>query len=237
MIQGILGKKISMTQIFKGAEEAIPVSVLEAGPCVVLQVKTPDKDGYTAVQLGYDSKKESLVNRPDMGKFKRIKATPVSFVKELRVDEIGELKAADKITVEMFEVGEYVDVTGTSIGKGFQGGMKRWNWHGGPGSHGSNSHRAPGSVGATDAARVFKGHPLPGQMGNENVTVQGLEVVDVDKENNLLVVKGAVPGKRNNYLIIKKSCKKTKRDLEAEKKKGHKKALNPLKQSKKSMKK
>jgi len=234
-MNGLLGKKIGMTQIFRETGEVVPVTVVEAGPCVILQIKSSDKDGYTAVQLGFDNKKEARVNKPEMGNFKKAKVDPVKFSKELRIDKTEDLKVADKLTVEIFEIGEYVDVTGTSIGKGFQGGMKRWNWKGGPGGHGSMSHRAPGSIGVTDPCRVLKGKHLPGHMGNLKVTAQGLEIAEVDKENNLLLLKGAVPGKRGNYVVIRKSFKKKKKDPKAKASQEVKK-LNPLKASKKKAK-
>jgi large subunit ribosomal protein L3 len=235
MINGILGKKIGMTQIYGKSGEFIPVTVIEAGPCVVLQVKSGQKDGYHAVQIGFGNKKEKNTNKPLMGKFKKINSKPMSFVREIYVDSIEGIKPADVLTVDIFTPGEYVDVRGTSIGKGFQGGVKRWNWSRGPMSHGSMSHRAPGSIGVTDPPRVLKGKTLPGQMGNKRFTVQGLEVVELDKENSLLLLKGAVPGAKNNYLVINKSVKKKKKiDKPAA---AVSKKVNPMKQSKKLMKK
>jgi large subunit ribosomal protein L3 len=236
MINGILGKKIGMTQVYGKSGEFIPVTVVEAGPCVVLQVKTMDKDGYKSVQIGFGKKKEKNVSKPLMGKFKKINTPPACFVKEILVDSTEGIKPADVLTVDIFSQGEYVDVRGTSIGKGFQGGVKRWNWNRGPMSHGSMSHRAPGSIGVTDPPRVMKGKTLPGQMGNKRFTVQGLEVVELDKENNLLLLKGAVPGADNNYLVINKS-KKKKKKVPKPASTGVVKKINPLKQSKKMMKK
>lgn len=213
MINGLLGKKIGMTQIFKDTGEVVPVTVIEAGPCVVLQIKSPQTDGYAAVQLGFDNRKETRTNRPQMGRFKKINVAPIRFIKEIRTGNLQDLKVADRITVDIFTAGGYVDITGTSIGKGFQGGVKRWHWKGGPKTHGSTSHRAPGSIGASsDPSRVFKGQHLPGQMGNRRVTVQGLEVVEVDKENNLILVKGAVPGPKGNYLLIREALKKKRKE-------------------------
>lgn len=238
MINGILGKKIGMTQIFKEDGAALSVTVVEAGPCKILDIKTDQDDGYNAVQLGFENKKPSNVNKSLLGFFKKFDCEPVRYVREFLVDKSEEIKSSDIVTVELFEIGEYVDISAKSIGKGFQGGMKRWNWKGGPESHGSMSHRAPGSIGASsDPSRVFKGQHMANRMGNARVTVQGLEVIDIDKDNNLLIVKGAVPGKKGNLLVINKSFRKAKRDFEAEKNKTHKKSLNPLKQSKKSMKK
>lgn len=214
MINGLLGKKIGMTQIFKDEGRIVPVTVIEAGPCQVLQVKSPDKDGYAAIQLGFDSKKEARVNKPQMGRFKKIKANPVRFIKEIKTGNLEGVKPADNITVDIFTAGDYVDITGTSIGKGFQGGVKRWHWKGGPKTHGSNSHRAPGSIGSSaEPSRVYKGQHLPGQMGNAKVTVQNLEVVEIDKENNLMLVKGAVSGPKGRYLIIKRALKKKRKEL------------------------
>jgi large subunit ribosomal protein L3 len=236
MINGILGKKIGMTQIFGKSGEFIPVTVIEAGPCTVLQVKSSQKDGYQAVQIGFGEKKEKNTNKPSMGKFKKINSKPMPFVREIYVDSIEGIKPADVLTLDIFSPGEYVDVRGTSIGKGFQGGVKRWNWSRGPMSHGSMSHRAPGSIGVTDPPRVMKGKTLPGHMGNKRFTVQALEVIELDKENNLLLLKGAVPGAKNNYLVINKSIKKKKKVAKPAGT-GAPKKINPLKQSKKMMKK
>lgn len=213
MINGLLGKKIGMTQVFRDGGRIVPVTVIEAGPCVVLQVKSPDKDGYAAIQLGFGNKKKTSVNKPQMGRFRKINADPVCFVKEIKTDNHEVVKPADKITLDIFTAGDYVDITGTSIGKGFQGGVKRWHWKGGPKTHGSMSHRAPGSIGASSApSRVFKGQHLPGRMGNAKVTVQNLEVVEINKENNLMLVKGAVSGPKGRYLIIKRALKKKKKE-------------------------
>jgi len=212
---GLLGKKIGMTQAFGTDGEVIPLTVIEAGPCAVLQVKSADRDGYFAIQLGFGEKKESRANKPDLGRFKKAGVPPKRFVREIRVVQ-GETEKDDKeyklgqeILVDVFQQGDFVDISGISVGKGFQGGMKRWHWSGGPETHGSMSHRRPGSIGASsDPSRVFKGQHLPGRMGGKKVTTQNLEVVRVDKENNLLLVKGAVPGHKNSYLVIKKAKKK-----------------------------
>ncbi|NQT90982.1 MAG: 50S ribosomal protein L3 [Candidatus Omnitrophica bacterium] len=221
MINGLLGKKLGMTQIFSVKGEAISVTVVEAGPCVVLQVKTKEKDGYLSAQLGYSEKKESRTNKPDMGRFKKVGVKPTRFVRELRSEDLEGLKIKDSVTVNIFQAGEYVNVTGVSIGKGFQGGIKRWHWKGGPKSHGSKSHRAPGSIGSSaDPSRVFKGQHLPGQMGNKKVTVQNLEVVEIDEENNLMLLKGATPGFKGGYLVIKKSIRKKKKEPKPEAEEG-----------------
>lgn len=209
MAIGILGRKIGMTYIFNDNGNPVSVTVIEAGPCPVLQVKTAEKDKYSAVQIGFDHKKENLTTKPLLGKFKKINVTPKRFIREIRLNADEKYEIGQEIKIDIFNPGDYVDVTGTSIGKGFQGGMKRWNWRGGGGSHGSMQHRAVGSIGSsTTPGRVFRGHHLPGRMGNQRVTTQNLEVVNVDKENNLILLKGAVPGHKNSYLIIKKSGRK-----------------------------
>ncbi len=211
-MRGILGKKIGMTQIFKDTGELIPATVIEAGPCHILQIKNKTEDGYSALQLGFDSKKEKRVKKPDQGHFKKAGVTPKRLVRELRIneEEAKSFEAGGEIYVDMFNQGDFVDVTGVSIGRGFQGGVKRWHWKGGGGGHGSMFHRAPGSIGggSSDPSRVFKGHHLPGHMGMEKKTIQNLEVIEVDKENNLLVIKGAVPGHKNSYLLIREAKKK-----------------------------
>ncbi len=208
---GILGRKIGMTQVFRNDGRVIPVTVIEAGPCYVLQIKTKEKDGYDAVQLGFVDKKEKATNKPELGKFKKINIPPKRFIRELRVTPEQKFEVGQKVRIDVFAPGDAVDITGTSIGKGFQGGMKRWHWKGGPKTHGSTSHRRAGSIGSsTTPGRVFKGHHLPGRMGGDTVTVQNLEVVKVDPENNLLVIEGAVPGHKNSFLVIKKA-KKLKR--------------------------
>lgn len=208
-MNGILGKKIGMTQVFDAEGQVIPVTVLRSGPCFILQIKTKEKDGYTAVQLGFEEIKESKVKKPRLGKFKQIKVTPTRYIKEIRVADHKNYQVGQQIDLTQFNPGDLIDVVATSIGRGFQGGVKRWGWSIGPKSHGSMSHRAPGSIGASAfPSRVVKGHHLPGHMGNHRVTIQNLEVIKVDKENNLLVVKGSVPGPKNSFLIIKKSPRK-----------------------------
>lgn len=205
---GLLGKKIGMTQIYKDNGRLAPVTVIEAGPCSVLQIKKKDGDGYESVQLGFDDKRESLVNSPDAGRFKKAGVKPKRFVKEFRLGNTDNLKVGHVILVDIFAAGDFVDITGTSIGRGFQGGVKRWGWRGGPGAHGSMFHRAIGSIeSGPRLTRVTKGHHMPGHMGMDTVTVGNLEIVKVDKEKNLLVVKGAIPGPKNGYLVIKESMK------------------------------
>ena len=205
-MSGIIGKKIGMTSIYDANGKNIPCTVIEAGPCVVTQVKTPETDGYNALQLGFGDQKESRVNKPSMGHFKKAGAAPKKKLVEFR-DFEGEHNLGDAITVDIFAEGEYVDVAGTSKGKGFQGVVKRHNFRGvGDATHGQhNRMRAPGSIGAASyPARVFKGMRMAGQMGNKRVKVTNLQVMKVFPEKNLLVVKGAVPGPKNSYVIVEK---------------------------------
>ncbi|MBE0476789.1 MAG: 50S ribosomal protein L3 [Coriobacteriia bacterium] len=204
MAKTILGRKLGMTQVWGEGDILVPVTVIEAGPCVVSQVKTPERDGYSAVQLAYGDIKESKVNKPMAGHFAKAGVPAKRYVAEVRLEEGESFALGEEVTVEGFEVGSKVQVTGTSKGKGFQGVMKRHNYHGGPGGHGSHFHRAPGSVGqASTPSRVFKGLGLPGHMGSETVSVRSLEVVDVDTDQNLLLVKGAVPGAKGGLLTIR----------------------------------
>jgi len=206
MTKGILGKKLGMTQIFTEDGRLVPVTVIEAGPCYVLQVKKKGKEGYSAVQLGFQDAKETSLNKPLRGHFKKAKTSPKKFIRELRTEQ--ECKVGEKIELA-FEEGSFVDITGTSIGKGFQGGVKRWHWKGGKDSHGSMHHRQVGSLSASSfPSRIFKGTHMPGRMGGEKKTVQNLEVVKVDKESNLLLVKGAVPGHANGFLFVKEAKKR-----------------------------
>jgi len=209
MAIGILGRKIGMTEIFEEDGKLTPVTIIEAGPCLVLQLKSPDLDGYRAVQLGFGEKKENRTKRPLLGHFKKAGVKPKKFIKEIRISDKDNYKIGREIKVDIFKEGDFVDVSGMTIGKGFQGGMKRWGWKGGPASHGSMTHRRPGSIGASSfPSRVFKGHHLPGRMGGNRRTVQKLKVVKVDLENNMLMLKGAVPGHKNSYLVIRNTSKK-----------------------------
>ncbi len=204
-MKGILGTKVGMTQIWK-EDRAIPVTVIHAGPCPVVQRRTPEKDGYRAVQLGYFPVPEKRANRPMRGHFKRAGVEPVRFLREIRdFDPEG-----DVVTVEIFQPGERVDVTGTSKGRGFAGVMKRWNFAGGPDSHGAHRiHRHPGSIGNRKTpGRVYKGKKMAGHYGAERVTVQNLEVVDVIPEENLILVKGAIPGPNGGLVIVRETTKK-----------------------------
>ena len=206
----LLGKKIGMTQIFEG-EKLIPVTVIEAGPNFVNQKKNVSKDGYNALTLGYDDKKEKNTIKPEIGVFKKAGVTPKKFLKEFRTDNLDSYELGQEIKVDSFEGIEFVDVSGTSKGKGTAGVMKRHNFGGNRATHGvSRNHRLGGSNagGAASNSNVPKGKKMAGRLGNENVTVQNLRVVKFDVENNLLLVKGAIPGPKNGYLVIKKSVKK-----------------------------
>ncbi len=206
-MSGLLGKKLGMTRIFDQAGRSIPVTVIEAGPCFVTQVKRVESDGYDAVQLGYEEKKEKHTTRPEMGHFAKASVKPLRYVREFKgFDNLDELKPGDKLTVEMFREGERVKVSGISKGRGFQGVVRRHGFGGGPKTHGqSDRHRAPGSIGQSSfPSRVMKGLRMAGRLGNERVTVRNLEVVKVDPERNILMVKGAVPGARNSVVIIRK---------------------------------
>ena len=214
---GILGKKIGMTNIFDEEGRFIPVTVIEAGPCSVLGTRTNEKEGYSAVLLGYGEKKPSRVNKSQKKFFEKLKISPKKVVKEFRLKDAPANKAGDTINVSLFKKGDFVDVSGTTIGKGFQGGMKRWNWSGGEAGHGSMFHRAPGSVSASSfPSRVFKGHNLPGHMGAVKRTIQNLEVVDTDEEKNLMLVKGSVPGHKGAFLVVKHALKKKSKEAKSE---------------------
>ena len=211
MNKGIIGKKLGMTQIFLEDGTRVPVTVVQAGPCVVLQKKSDATDGYTAVQVGFESVVAAKANAADRGHCVKAGKGVFRYLRELKLNQTAELNVGDELTVAQFEPGDLVDVTGTSVGKGFQGVMKRYNFKGGRASHGSRFHRAPGSIGCSATpSRVFKNKKMPGQMGNERVTVQRLQVVRVDADQNLLLIKGAVPGCSNNVVVIKNSVKAIK---------------------------
>jgi len=205
-VAGIIGRKVGMTQVYAKDGRAIPVTVLEAGPCVVVQRKSTAKDGYSAVQLGLvDGRKVKHVTRPMKGHFDKAGLPPCRVLREFQVEDGDEVKVGDKVSVELFAPGDSVSVTGVSKGKGFQGVVKRHNFRGGAATHGSMFHRAPGSIGASAyPSRVLKGMRAGGHMGQDRVTVRNLEVVRIDAGNNLLVVRGAVPGAGGGYVVIRK---------------------------------
>ncbi len=208
MKKGILGKKIGMTQIFNEQGNVIPVTAIEAGPCLITQVKTGKNDGYNAIQLGFGQIKEKLVNKPIKGHFTKANLTPKKYLREFRLDDIANYSVGEEVKIDIFSVGDRVDISGISKGKGFQGVIKRHGAHRGPMEHGSMYHRRPGSMGATTSpGRVFKGKKLPGHMGNEKVTIQNLDVVGVDVEKNILLVKGAVPGQKGGLVYITNTVK------------------------------
>ena len=211
MNKTIIGKKVGMTQIFDEKGLVIPVTVIEAGPCTVTQVKTVETDGYNSIQLGYGEVKEKHVNKPLKGHFAKSKLTLKKHLREFRLDNVGEVKVGDEIKADVFEQGDKIDVQGTTKGKGFQGVIKRHGQHRGPMGHGSMYHRRPGSMGSTSTpGRVFKGKKLPGHMGCVTVTIQNLDVVRVDTDKNVLLIKGSVPGPKGAILKIKKTVKSAK---------------------------
>ena len=205
--KGILGRKLGMTQVFTESGKLIPVTVVEIEPNIVTQIKTIENDGYEAIQLGFDSKREKLANMPEKGHTSKANTTPKRFLKEIRGVNINDYKLGQKINIDIFEPGEVVDVTGTTKGKGFQGSIKRHNQSRGPMSHGSHYHRGPGSLGTMLPMRVFKGKNLPGHMGTLKVTIQNLEVVKIDLDNNVILIKGNIPGPKKGLVIIKNSIK------------------------------
>ncbi|MBO7222734.1 MAG: 50S ribosomal protein L3 [Kiritimatiellae bacterium] len=209
-MEGLIGKKIGMTQIWDADGVRIPVTVIEAGPCPVVQVKTTEKDGYEAVQLGWGSQKASRLSKAEVAHCAKAGLeTPVRVLREFKADAGEEVKAGDVYTVSVFENIGYVDVIGTSKGHGFQGVMKRWSFQGGPMTHGSHTKRRPGSIGMRqDPGSVEKGHPMPGHMGARRVTTQNLKVVQVRPEQNIILVKGAIPGPNGGMVIVRKSIKK-----------------------------
>ena len=213
--KGILGKKVGMTQVFTDAGELIPVTVVEATPNVVLQVKTMENDGYNAIQLGYQDKREVLSNKPEQGHVAKANTTPKRFIREFRDVELGDYKVADEVKVDTFQAGDIVDVTGITKGHGYQGNIHKDGQSRGPMAHGSRYHRRPGSLGAI-INRVFPGMKLPGRMGNKQVTIQNLVIVKADVENNVLLIKGNVPG-ANKSLVTVKSAVRPPRPKQSEK--------------------
>lgn len=207
---GIIGKKLKMTQIFKEDGEVVPVTLIEYKEGIVVDLKTLERDGYYAVKVGFEQTDEKKLTKPEIGYFKKRNLPLLKILKEFRVseEEIKNFKIGDKISIDIFKEGDYIDVTGKSIGKGFQGVVKRHGFHGGPATHGSMSHRAPGSIGPTTPQRVIKGRKMAGHMGSKKVTVQNLQIIKILNDENLIMVKGAVPGPSNSYLILKKAIKK-----------------------------
>ncbi len=215
---GLLAKKVGMSQVFDGEGHQVPVTVLEVGPCYVTALRTKEKHGYQAVQLGFDSIKEKKLNKPKLGYLKKVNIPALNFLREIRSESLESLNVGSELRVENFQEGEYVDIEGTSIGKGFQGVVKRLGYKGGASKgHGSMFGRVPGSIGAQAGGRgcrkkVRKGKGLPGQMGNEQICIQNLKVIKVDAENNLLVVKGSVPGVEGSYLVVRSALKRGKKN-------------------------
>ena len=207
MKKGILGRKVGMTQVFTKSGKLIPVTVISVEPNVVTQIKTMENDGYEAIQLGFDTKREKLATKASIGHTNKANTTPKRFFREIRGVDVNNYTLGQEIKVDIFAEGEMVDVTGTTKGKGFQGVIKRHNQSRGPMGHGSHYHRGPGSMGTMRPMRVFKGKKLPGHMGVETVTIQNLEIVSVDVENNAILVKGNVPGAKNSLVIIKTAVK------------------------------
>jgi len=200
---GLIGKKIGMTQVFAQDNSQVGVTAIEAGPCPILMVM--DKN----IQLGFELAKEKSVKKPQLGLFKKLNISPRKVIKDISKEANVEYKVGDELKVDLFKEGDFVDVSGISIGKSFQGGMKRWHWKGGPRTHGSTSHRRVGSIGSsTTPGRVFRGHHMPGHMGATKATIQNLKIIKIDLENNLLLIEGGVPGHKNGYLVITKALKK-----------------------------
>ena len=206
-MKGILGRKIGMTQVFATDGKLIPVTVIEATPNVVLQKKTVETDGYNAIQVGFEDKREKLANKPEKGVVAKANTAPKRFIKEIAGDEMLVFKAGQEVKVNIFTEGEIVDVTGTSKGKGYAGVIKRHNFHRGPMAHGSGYHRGTGSMGSIDSARIFKNKKMPGRLGGEQVTIQNLQIVKVDVEKNIILVRGNVPGAKKSYVMISNASK------------------------------
>lgn len=209
MTTGLLGKKLGMTQIFDVQGRVVPVTVIEAGPCTVVQRKKRQSDGYDAVQIGFDTRKAHLVNKPMLGHFRHAGKGAFRVLRELRVDSESSLEVGQELRVDIFREGDYVDVTGQTKGRGFSGVVKRWGFRGGRATHGSMFHRAPGSIGGSSfPSRVFKNMKMGGHYGNERVTVLNLRVVAIQPEKNLLLVRGAVPGAKNGLVFVRRAIKK-----------------------------
>src|SRR3989338_7079438 len=205
---GLLGKKLGMTHAYDDYGRRKAVTVIQAGPCTILQLREPARHGYQALQVGFEPIEEKKLRKPQLGQFKQAGSGPFRHVREFRMSDNGEWKIGQQLNVELSQPHELVDVTGVSIGKGFQGGVKRWGWKGGPQTHGSMSHRRPGSIGSTTTpGRVVRGHHLPGHMGQDRVTIQNLRILQLDTEHHLLLVEGSVPGAEEGLVIVRKSRK------------------------------
>lgn len=212
MSLGLLGKKLGMTHLYDEFGRQMAVTAIQAGPCTIVGLRTQERDGYASIQVGFEPIKETALTKPCSGQFKKRGTGAFRYVREFRTPAVtgeGATAVGQQLTVELFKENELVDVTGVSIGKGFQGGMKRWNWRGGPETHGSMSHRAPGSIGSTTTpGRVVRGHHLPGHMGADRVTIQNVRIVRLDAANHLLFVQGSVPGPEKQLVMVRKSAKK-----------------------------
>jgi large subunit ribosomal protein L3 len=221
MAIGLLGKKLGMTHVYDEFGRRVAVTALKAGPCTIVSIREPKRDRYRAIQVGFEPVKESKLSRPVLGQFKKAKTTAFRYLREFRLPDetkpanegvaeaASELAVGKQLSVDVFSENELVDVTGISIGKGFQGGMKRWHWSGGPATHGSTSHRAPGSIGSTTTpGRVWRGHHLPGHMGAEQVTLQNVRIVRLDIANHLMLIAGSIPGSEQGLVIVRKSAKR-----------------------------
>ncbi|MBW7898210.1 50S ribosomal protein L3 [Candidatus Brocadiaceae bacterium B188] len=206
MLHGFLGKKIGMTQIYTDEGKLLPVTLIQAGPCSVIQIKTFENDGYSAIQIGFDDKKKKSATRPEIGHVSKLSLEPKRFIREIKPEMGAELKIGQSITVDIFQDVKMVDVIGVTKGKGYAGVMKRWNFKGGLNTHGSTRHRPPGSIGSnTDPGRVMRGKKMAGRLGGERVTIKNIDVVKIDANRSLLFLKGAVPGHKGSYLILNKA--------------------------------
>jgi len=223
MMVGILGEKVGMSQLFSEKGEILPVTVIKAGPCFVVQKKSVPKEGYNAIQIGYGETKEKSLNKPEKGHLEKAKVESLKYLREFRVENVDEYQLGQEIRADMFKVGDYVDVKGTSKGKGFAGPVKRWGFKGGPASHGSCQHRRVGSIGSsTFPSRVFRGMKMAGRMGGNSSVAKKLEVVKIIPEENLILVKGAVPGVRKGLVIILRSKKQKKQEKQEKQEKREK---------------
>lgn len=224
MIKSILGKKVGMTQVYTDTGVMERVTAIEAGPCMVLQVKKPEGDKYNALQLGFDEKREKSTNKPMAGHFKKANSTPKKIIREIKWDGKDEIKQGDKVTLDIFEKTNFVDITGITKGRGFAGGVKRWGFHGGPATHGqSDRERAPGSLGRQHSISqgVYPGKKMAGHYGVEKVTIRNLRIVKILKDKNIVLVRGGIPGPNGGYVILKESPKQRLPQIQTKKEKGH----------------